>query len=424
MWVEMGVVMARELNRLSSRTIATKTKSGYYPDGGGLYLQISATGSKSWIFRYTLNGKSREMGLGSLLVVNPTEARQKASEARAHLLGKVDPIEARNSAQNRLAADQARQMTFTECAEAYIKGHASKWKNEKHKSQWENTLETYCGPVFGNLPVNKVDTGLVAKVLDPIWSTKHETATRVRSRIENVLAWATVRGYRDGDNPARWRGHLKQLLPVIKKAQRVKHHAALHYGDLSSFMTDLKKQVGIAARALEFTILTAARTNEVIAATPDEFDLTKGLWTIPAQRMKAQKEHRVPLSPRAVEIIKEMLKIKGSYVFQGLNEKTHLSNMAMLSLLKRMEKTFTVHGFRSTFRDWSAECTSYPREVCESALAHTVSDKVEAAYRRGDLFEKRRKLMNDWAKFCNSPKASGNVVALRGKSPERLNKNA
>jgi len=412
----MGVNMARELNRLSPRTIATKTKSGYYADGGGLYLQISATGSKSWIFRYTLNGKSREMGLGSLMVVNPTEARQKAQEARGNLLVKVDPIEARNSAQNRLADERARQMTFAECAAAYIKGHGSKWKNEKHKSQWENTLETYCGPVFGNLPVNTVDTALVAKVLDPIWSTKHETATRVRSRIENVLAWATVRGYRDGDNPARWRGHLKQLLPVIKKTHRVKHHAALPYVDLNPFITEVKAQVGIAARALEFTILTAARTNEVIAATSDEFDLNKDLWTIPAQRMKAQRAHRVPLSPRALEIIKEMLKIKGSYVFQGLNEDSHLSNMAMLSLLKRMEKTFTVHGFRSTFRDWAAECTSYPREVCEIALAHSVGDKVEAAYRRGDLFEKRRKLMADWAKYCNAPKSSGNVIAIKRKN--------
>ncbi len=406
--------MKRQLLRLSQKAVVNKRTPGYYPDGGGLYLQVSESGSKSWLFRFALNGKERQMGLGPFHTVTLAEARAAAVECRKLLLAKIDPLEARKARLAGEALDAARSITFAECAAAYIKAHRAGWKNAKHADQWTNTIETYCGPVFGGLPVAGVDTGLVLKVLEPIWTTKHETATRLRARIENVLNWATTRGYRTGDNPARLRGHIDNLLPAISKRRRVKHHPALPYDELGAFIALLRKQEGIAARALEFTILTAARTGEVIGATPSEFDLDAALWTIPAGRMKAEKEHRVPLSPRAVEIIREIGKThKGAFVFPGGKEGKPLSNMAMLELLKRMGRDdLTVHGFRSSFRDWASERTNYPREVCEMALAHSVSDQVEAAYRRGDLFEKRRRLMAEWARHCDSPKSTSKVISL------------
>jgi len=406
--------MKRQMLRLSQKEVVNKRKPGYYPDGGGLYLQVSESGSKSWLFRYVLHGKERQMGLGPFHTVTLADARTKAVDCRKLLLAKIDPIDARNAEQAGKALDAARSITFNECATAYIKAHRAGWKNAKHADQWTNTIETYCGPVFGALPVQGVDTGLVQKVLGPIWTEKHETATRLRGRIESVLNWATSQGYRKGDNPARWRGHLENLLPAISKRRRVQHHPALPYAELAAFIASLRTQEGIAAKALEFTILTAARTGEVIGARPDEFDLDAALWTIPAKRMKAEKEHRVPLSPRAVAIVREMLKAhKGAFVFPGGKEGKPQSNMAMLELLKRMERgDLTVHGFRSTFRDWASERTNYPREVCEMALAHAVSDQVEAAYRRGDLFEKRRRLMAEWARHCENPKSTGKVVSL------------
>jgi integrase len=270
------------------------------------------------------------------------------------------------------------------------------------------TLTTYCGDVFGGLPVSAVDTGLVVKALQPIWSEKAETASRLRARVEKVLDWATVRGHRTGENPARWRGHLDKLLPALKKKQRVKHHAALPFNQVGSFIGALRAQEGMAARALEFTILTAARTNEVIGARWSELDMKKALWTIPAARMKSHRQHRVPLSQEAIKLLlsgRPKHVEDGDCVFPGQRTGKPLSNMAMLELLKRMERNdLTVHGFRSTFRDWTAECTNYSREVCEMALAHVVSDQVEAAYRRGDLFEKRRQLMADWGKHCTGRK--------------------
>lgn len=406
--------MKRQLLRLSPKEVVNKRKPGYYPDGGGLYLQVTESGGKSWLFRFVLNGKERQMGLGPFHTVTLAEARAAAVECRKLLLAKIDPIEARKAKQAGEALNAAKSITFNECATAYIKAHRAGWKNAKHADQWTNTLETYCGKAFGALPVQGVDTGLVLKALEPIWTTKHETASRVRGRIESVLNWATSRGYRTGDNPARLRGHLDNLLPAISKRRRVQHHPALPYTELGAFIASLRKQEGIAAKALEFTILTAARTGEVIGARREEFDLDAALWTIPAKRMKAEKEHRVPLSSRAVEIIRELEKThKGDFVFPGGKEGKPLSNMAMLELLKRMERDdLTVHGFRSTFRDWASERTNYPREVCEMALAHSVSDQVEAAYRRGDLFEKRRRLMAEWAKHCNNPKRTGEVVSL------------
>jgi integrase len=310
-------------------------------------------------------------------------------------------------------------MTFKACAEAYIDAHRAGWRNAKHADQWANTLATYAYPIFGAVPVQAVDVGLIMKVLEPIWTTKTETASRVRGRIESVLDWAKARGYRRGDNPARWRGHLDNLLARQSKIQKVQHHAALPYGQIGTFVVNLRKQEGIAARALEFTILTAARTGETIGARREEINDDATVWTVPAKRMKVDThEHRVPLSPAASAIAKHILQShKGEFLFPGGKAKKPLSNMAMAAVLDRMGRDdITVHGFRSTFRDWAAEMTSFPREVAEMALAHVVDDKVEAAYRRGDLFEKRRRLMEAWATYCAKRAAGGKVVPIgRGK---------
>ncbi len=410
--------MAKQINRLTALGVDKKKKHGYHADGAGLYLQVSRSGGKSWVFRYTRQGKAREMGLGSFLGVSLEEARNKRDATHKQLAEGIDPIEARDARMQAQAVEQARGLTFDQCAEAYIEAHRAGWKNAKHAAQWTATLDTYASPVFGALPVQAIDTALVTKALEPIWRVKPETASRLRGRIESVLAWATVRGYRAGDNPARWRGHLAELLPARNDVKKVEHHAALPYSEIGAFVATLRKQEGIAALALEFTILTATRTGEVIGARWEEFDLSEKVWTIPADRMKAKREHRVPLPPRAVELVKELQdKKQNDFVFPGARPKKPVSNMAMLELLKRMERTdLTVHGFRSTFRDWAAECTNFPNIVSEAALAHTVSDKVEAAYRRGDLFDKRRRLMLEWAKYCETAKASGKVIPIRGKA--------
>lgn len=408
--------MVRRMQRLSVKSVAAKKRPGYYADGGGLYLQIGETGTKSWIFRYMLNGKAREMGLGSLRSVSLADARTRAAEQRALLHDRIDPIEARDAARARLALDSARSVTFSECAAAYIKAHRAGWKNTKHAGQWENTLETYCGPILGKLPVQTVDTGGVLRVLEPIWSEKPETATRLRARMERVLDWATVRGFRTGDNPARWRGHLDKLLPKLKKRLRVKHHPALPYDDMGKFTAALRSLEGVAPQALEFLILTVGRTGEVIGARRDEFDLAKGMWTVPAGRMKGEREHRVPLSTRAVAIVRDLLKTQdGEYVFMGQRAGKPLSNMALLQVLQERlgRDDLTVHGFRSTFRDWAAERTNFARDVCEMALAHVVSDETEAAYRRGDLLEKRRQLMAKWAEHCDTEKPAAKVLPMR-----------
>jgi integrase len=393
----------------SKRHPGERSADAYCADGNGLYLRIKRSGAKSWAFCYMLNRKSREMGLGPAGAITLAEAREKALECRRLLANRIDPIEARKSQRLEEALREAKTISFDQCATSYIEAHKAGWKNAKHASQWANTLTTYCGDVFGSLPVSAVDTGLVVKALQPIWNEKAETASRLRARIEKVLDWATVRGHRTGENPARWRGHLDKLLPALKKKQRVKHHAALPFNQVGGFIGALRAQEGMAARALEFTILTAARTNEVIGARWGELDLKKALWTIPAVRMKSHRQHRVPLSQEACKLLTS-LRAKhvedADFVFPSQRTGKPLSNMAMLELLKRMDRNdLTVHGFRSTFRDWAAECTNYPREVCEMALAHVVSDQVEAAYRRGDLFEKRRQLMADWGKHCTSRKA-------------------
>jgi integrase len=393
----------RAIERLSARTVASLKEPGKYPDGAGLYLQVATGGSKSWIFRYRVGPREREMGLGSLLTVSLAEAREAALQARKLRHKGIDPIEARQSADLERKAEAARAMTFDEAVTAYLKTRTGVHENAKHAAQWPSTLKTYASPHFGKVPVNRVDTPMIISALEKIWTTKTETASRVRGRIERVLDWATVSGLRQGENPARWKGHLDMLLPAKSKVARVEHHTALPFAEVSDFMTTLRAQAGQAARALELTILTAARTSEVIEATWKEVDLEAGVWTVPAERMKAKKEHRVPLCAAAVALLKSMSAGGADTpLFEGQRAGRPLSNMAMLKMLERMgRKDLTVHGFRSTFRDWAAESTAYPNEVVEMALAHTVSNKVEAAYRRGDLFEKRRALMEDWGKYVS-----------------------
>jgi integrase len=362
-----------------------------------------------------MSGRTRDMGLGSIHTLSLAEARQKAAECRRLIAEGFDPIERRKAQQAAARIADAKTMTFADCAFAYVVAHEPSWRNAKHRQQWTNTLRTYVYPAFGKLPVAAIDTGLVLQVIEPIWAEKPETAGRIRGRIESILDWAKVRGYREGENPARWRGHLDHLLPARRKVRAVKHHAALPYGEIGGFMVAIDAQDGIAALALKFTILTAARTGETLGATWDEIDLKTRVWTIGPARMKAGKEHRVPLSSAAVAIIEAVQTIRqGDYIFPGAKLGRPLSQMSLLMLLRRMERgSITAHGFRSTFRDWAADCTGFPREVCEAALAHTVGNAVEAAYRRGDLFEKRRKLMDSWAEYCAQQVGGDNIVPIR-----------
>ena len=430
--------MARGIHQLTTVSVAKakpgnkKTKRGdpvraLYCDGGGLWLQVTRgrTDTKeihrSWLYRWTIKDtvtgktKTREMGLGSLKTIGLAQAREKARIAREQRLEGIDPLEKRRAEASATAGATAKAMTFDQCAHAFIEAHRDSWHNPKHRAQWGVTLRKYASPVFGKLPVQAVDLPLVLKVIEPLWKNKRETASRVRGRVEKVLNWAAVRGYRTGENPARWRGHLDNLLPARKRSDIV-HHSALPYAGIGGFMQRLRERDGTTARALEFLILSAARTGEVIGAEWKEFDLAAKIWIIPAQRMKARQEHRVPLSPRAVEIIEEMqTKKRDRFVFPGVDGKVPLSNMAMAELLKRMgDDEITVHGFRSTFRDWASETTAFPHEICEMALAHKIANKAEAAYRRGDVIEKRRKLMAAWAGYCAKPASTGaNVVSLQ-----------
>jgi integrase len=396
--------MPRAIHKLTDMKVRNASKPGYLGDGGGLYLQVSRYGTKSWTFRYQINGRPREMGLGSVHTFSLKEARQRAQEHRKLLADGIDPIESRNADRQRQRLEAARAKTFDQCATAYIDAHRAGWRNAKHADQWTNTLTAYASPVFGDLPVADVDTAAVMRVLSPMWNDKTETASRLRGRIESVLNWAAVQGFRTGENPARWRGHLDKLLPKRSKVQKVQHHPALPYADAPAFMKKLGAQEGIAACALEFLILTAARTGEVIGAKWTEFDMEAKIWTVPAERMKAGRPHEVPLSPRAFALIQAQAAVKvGDYVFPGRRPRDPLSNMALLALLKRMGRSdLTAHGFRSTFRDWVAEQTGFPGEVAEMALAHVVSDKTEAAYRRGTMKEKRRQLMDEWSTYCAS----------------------
>lgn len=398
--------MSRTLHRLSAVKVAAAKKPGFIADGGNLYLRVAPGGSRQWIFRFTLAGKTRDAGLGSYPTISLVKARREAERCRQLVVEGIDPIAARN--EERVAAQiaPANVMTFETCAKALIASHEASWKNSKHRAQWSSTLATYAYPHIGNLPVEAIDTGLVMKVLGPIWSAKPETASRVRGRIEAVLNWARVSGYRDGENPALWRGHLQHLLPARTEVRKVVHHAALPYRNIGTFIAKLREHTSISGLALEFVILTATRTGETLGARWHEIDLRERIWVIPAERMKAGVEHRVPLSVRAIDILRVMGEIRqGDLVFPGAKQGRPLSDMSLLMLLRRMGYgEFTSHGFRSTFRDWAAELTSFPREVAEMALAHKIPDAVEAAYRRGDLFKKRLKMMNAWSSFCSKPR--------------------
>jgi integrase len=399
-------------------------KEGMHLDGGtngvrGLYLVIENKRNANWGLRYQLHKKTRWMGLGSALLgdgVTLDEAREKARAARAKLRDKIDPLAVRQQERAAAAAAALRQITFAEAAQAFYEQRESGWRNRKHAQQVLQTLTTYAFPVIGKLPVDVVSTALVLKVLRPIWNDKTETASRLRGRIEGVLAWATVNGYRQGDNPARWRGHLEMALSKRNDLAKVKHHAALPYQEIPRFMQALRQREGVAAQALEFLIYTAARTGEVLGACWSEFDLHNAVWTVPAARMKAGREHRVPLSKPAVELLRSLYRENGNdYVFIGSRNGATLSNTAMVALLRRMSQDITAHGFRSSFRVFSAERTNFPREVAEASLAHAIPSAVERAYRRTTLFDKRTALMAQWAKYCLSPprqKTGDNVVTI------------
>jgi len=407
--------MPRKLNHALTPLNVKNAKPGRHGDGGGLHLLVKESGARSWVYRFMLKGKSRDLGLGPAAgpdAISLAKARDLASAYRLKVKAGIDPLaERQREAAEAIAAAQAATIagvTFRHVAEAYIAANESSWRNDKHRQQWRNTLASYVYPVIGELPVADIGTPHVLQILEPIWLEKPETASRIRGRIEALLDAAKARGYREGENPARWRGHIAQILPARSKLTRG-HHKAMPYAKLPLFMSQLRSREATAALALEFVILTATRTGELLGATWNEVDLDKAVWTIPAIRMKAGKEHRVPLSPRAVEIL-QSVKPRGSDWLFPSEKGGKLSTMAMSMLLRRMKLDFTVHGFRSSFRDWSAECTGYAHEVCEMALAHTIGNKAEAAYRRGDMFEKRRRLMIDWANFGSSDGVADPIV--------------
>jgi integrase len=409
-------------NRLTALDVQRAKAPGRYIDGAGLYLQVTSPASRSWIFRYTLDGRSREMGLGPLgphgapATVSLEEARKLAQAARTLKAAGVDPIDAREAAAAAKAAEEARRVTFKAAAERYIEAHGAKWRNQKHRDQWESTLKAYAYPAIGEKAVSEIDVEMVLDILRPIWAIKTETASRVRGRIETILDWSKWKGYRQGENPARWRGNLSFELPSRRKIRPVVHHPAMAYGDAPDFMARVRAREGLSARALELAILTACRTGEIIGISWKEIDLDNQLWTVPAGRMKALREHRVPLSAAAIDLLRRMKPTPcdpNAFVFPGRKRGNHhLSNGAMLQLLDRMGRgDVTTHGFRSTFEDWTLDRTSFGSEVSEMALAHAIKDETKAAYFRSDLFIKRRKLMEAWAKYCASS-AGAAVVSI------------
>jgi integrase len=421
----------RKAEGLTAAKVRT-AKPGRYGDGAGLYLLVRGPQARFWLFRYTREGKMREMGLGpasGASGVSLADARVKARKLHAAVREGFDPLLERDAEREAKAAlakmTEIKLMRFRDVAAAYIAAHEASWRNAKHRQQWSNTLDAYAHPILGDLPVADVDTGAVMRVLEPIWREKAETASRLRGRIESVLDYAKARGWRDGENPARWRGHVANMLPKRSKVQPVEHHAALPWREIGAFMAGLSTQEGLGALALRFTILTGARPSESIEARWSEIDTSAGVWTVPPSRMKAGREHRVPLSDAALSVLREVAPLhddtRGGWIFPGARAGRPLSNMAFLMLLRRMERgDLTAHGFRSTFRDWAAE-TGQPADVAEAALAHTLGNKVQAAYQRGDLLERRRKLMDTWAEFCARSEPSGEVVPLISR---RANRNA
>ena len=398
-----------------------RTAPGLYADGGNLYLQVTVNGetvNRSWIFRFAINGKRREMGLGAVHTIGLKDARAKAEQLRKLVYEGCDPIAERDAQKAALAVATAKRVTFDECAASYSRAHSPKW-SAKHAYQWSSAMTRFASPVLGKLPVDIIDVGLVVKVLEPIWHERPETASRLRGGIESVLAWASVRGFRQGDNPARWTNHLEELLPSRREILPVEHFAALAYREVPGLMAKLRERSGVSERALEFLILTAGRSGEVLGARWEEIDPAERVWTIPAERMKGRREHRVPLCDRALAILDEMrFYRRNGFVFPS-ERRENLGESPMRELLKRLSYRATIHGMRSAFRDWAAEQTNFPREVCEAALAHAISSAVERAYRRTDLFDRRCRLMEMWAAHCSKPGgATATVTPLRKASAD------
>jgi len=447
--------VARQTERLSSAKVR-HAKAGMHADGGGLYLQVTAGKevgqlNKSWLFRFALKGKERQMGLGSLNTVGLSDAREEAERCRKLLKDGKDPIEARKTERAAQETAKAKSVPFEWCATEYMKAHEAGWRNAKHRQQWQNTLSTYAYPIIGKLPVDAIDTGLVMQILQLIWIEKNETASRVRGRIEKILDWAKVNGHRSGDNPARWRGHLDHLLAARNKVHKVEHYPALPYEQIPEFMAELRTQEGLAAKALEFTILTAARSGEA-RGIPWEGEINVGVWTVPTHRMKREREHRVPLTSPAVAVIEYMRSVRqNDYVFPGDKADDPLSDMALTEVIRRMNEArkkvdlplwvdpkqgnreVVPHGFRSTFKDWATDWApapdeiveaakrgelveAFPRDMIEVALAHRLDSKTEEAYRRSDMFKKRRRMMEAWARYCDTPvmrDSANNVVSMQ-----------
>jgi integrase len=401
----------RSLHRLSAVKVTNLKQPGYYADGGNLYLRVAPGGSKGWIFRFASAGRTRDAGLGSYPTVSIIRAREAARRCREMVAAGVDPIEARKRDRQAALVASAKTMTFEQCAKAFIASHSAAWRSVRQPRLWSATLADYVYPAVGTLPVSAIDTPLVRRVLEPIWVKKPETASRVRARIERVLDWAKVHGYREGENPARWRGHLDNLLPNWRKVRAVQHHSAMPYREIPALMEKLRADPTAAARALELLVLTATRVSETLGARWDEINLNERIWIIAAARTKSGREHRIPLASRSVAVLEEMAKFRNNeFVFAGAREGRPVTRTVLLNLGKRLGLSVTNHGFRSSFRDWAGEQTNFPREVAELSLAHSIGDAVERAYARGDLLEKRRKLMEAWAAYCGRKPASADVL--------------
>lgn len=412
--------MATRINRLTALAVTKLKKPGLYSDGLGLYVQVSGDGKekigRSWLFKFTLNGRAREMGLGSAGTFSLSEAREAARRARQLLHQRLDPIEVRNAERAAKAVETIKAISFRECCRAYLEKRRVGWRSAEYAVQWEKQLTAHIYPLLGDLPVGRIDVGVVVKALSPIWQSTPDTASRLRQRIESVLDHAIALGYREPPNPARWKGHLDHILPEPSKLAKVQHFAALPYREVGEFIARLRAITSTAARALEFLVLTATRTGDVRCALWAEIDFHQKLWTIPAERFKSDRDHRIPLSAPALSVLKVMQERRmGGFIFPGTRRGKPMAHDTMRFLLhETMGYKFNVHGFRSTFRDWAGESTNFPREVCEMALGHSVRDAVEAAYARGDLFEKRRRLMESWSGYCGTVRAaSGEVTPLR-----------